>query len=88
MTRKRFLLNSTFALGANAMMLVMRVPLLHNTACFGHNNNNNSNDNSIIYYKLVYEALVPVIYTQQQVIFIKKSKLGIIAQFYKETTEI
>lgn len=63
MTRKRFLLNSTFALGANAMMLVMRVPLLHNTACFGHNNNNNSNDNSIIYYKLVYEALVPVIYT-------------------------
>lgn len=53
MTRKRFLLNSTFALGANAMMLVMRVPLLHNTVCFGHNNNNNSNDNSIIYYKLI-----------------------------------
>lgn len=55
MTRKRFLLNSTFALGANAMMLVMRVPLLllyANTVCFGHNNNN-SNDNSVIYCKLI-----------------------------------
>lgn len=56
MTRKRFLLNSTFALGANAMMLVMRVPLLllyANTVCFGHNNNN-SNDNSVIYLLQAY----------------------------------